>query len=128
MLPWFIDLSQYEPEECVKALLARREKSLQIPSMDIFELDEQLINIMAKAMSYDVKDRFRNATEFIKALDYIAPLDIQSPSETPKMTPKVNSSAKKTKKIGYGYCFFQNFLIYFFNIFSKHNSCSSINN
>ena len=103
MLPWFIDLSQYEPEECVKALLARREKSLQIPSMDIFELDEQLINIMSKAMSYDVKDRFRNATEFIKALDYIAPLDIQSPSETPKMTPKVNSSAKKTKKIGHGF-------------------------
>ena len=34
--------------------------------MNIFELDEQLINIMGKAMANDIKDRFQTADDFIK--------------------------------------------------------------
>ena len=53
----------------MEEILKEREKPLAIPSTDIFELDEQFINCIAKALSYDVEDRFQSAEEFIKAID-----------------------------------------------------------
>lgn len=98
MLPWFIDLSQYKPEDRVRAILARRCSPLQIPSMNVFELDEKLINIMGKAMAYDINDRFQTADEFIKAID--GSVEIENP-QTPSF--KEAPSGKKTKKIGNGF-------------------------
>lgn len=66
--PWYIDLSNYPKEEQVPALLQRRQKPLLVPSMDIFELDEALVNIIAKALSNDVDRRFQTADEFAKAI------------------------------------------------------------
>lgn len=98
MLPWFIDLSQYKPEDREKAILARKCSPLQIPSMNVFELDERLINIMGKAMAYDINDRFQTADEFIKALD--GALEVEQPkTQSFKEAP----SGKKTKKIGNGF-------------------------
>lgn len=98
MLPWFIDLSQYKPADRVRAILARKCSPLQIPSMNVFELDEQLINIIGKAMAYDINDRFQTADEFIKALDGIVNV------EKPKTASfKEAPSGKKTKKIGNGF-------------------------
>lgn len=98
MLPWFIDLSQYKPEDRVRAILARKCSPLQIPSMNVFELDEQLINIMGKAMAYDIKDRFQTADEFIKALD--GTIEVNKPTSA---SFKEAPSGKKTKKIGNGF-------------------------
>ena len=98
MLPWFIDLSQYKPEDRVRAILSRRCSPLQIPSMNVFELDEQLINTMGKAMAYDLKDRFQSADEFIKALDGSIIIDKPTASAF-----KEAPSGKKTKKIGHGF-------------------------
>ena len=66
--PWYIDLSNYPKEEQVPALLQRRLKPLLVPSMDIFELDEALVNIIAKALSNDVDRRFQTADDFAKAI------------------------------------------------------------
>lgn len=98
MLPWFIDLSQYKPTDRVRAILARKCSPLQIPSMNVFELDEQLINIMGKAMAYDIKDRFQTADEFIKALD--GTVEVEKPKTA---SFKEAPSGKKTKKIGNGF-------------------------
>ena len=98
MLPWFIDLSQYKPTDRVRAILARKCSPLQIPSMNVFELDEQLINIMGKAMAYDIKDRFQTADEFIKALE--GTVEIEKPKTA---SFKEAPSGKKTKKIGNGF-------------------------
>lgn len=98
MLPWFIDLSKYKPEDRVRAILARRCSPLQIPSINIFELDEQLINVMGKAMAYDVKDRFQTAEEFISALD--GSTVIEKPTSS---SFKEAPSGKKTKKVGNGF-------------------------
>lgn len=98
MLPWFIDLSLYKPADRVRALLARRCSPLQIPSMNIFELDEQLVNIMGKAMAYDIKDRFQSADEFISALE--GSIIIDKPSSA---SFKEAPSGKKTKKMGHGF-------------------------
>ena len=98
MLPWFIDLSQYKPADRVRAILARRCSPLQIPSMNVFELDENLINIMGKAMAYDINDRFQTADEFIKALE--GTLEVEKPKTS---SFKEAPSGKKTKKIGNGF-------------------------
>lgn len=67
-LPWFIDSSRIKGDK-VEQILAEREKPLKIPTTDIFELDEQFINCIAKALSYDADDRFQSAKEFIQAID-----------------------------------------------------------
>ena len=98
MPPWFIDLSQYKPQDRIRAILARKCSPLQIPSMNVFELNERLVTIMGKAMAYDIKDRFQTADEFLQALE--GSLDIQMPQNTAVKEP---SSGKKTKKLGNGF-------------------------
>ena len=67
-LPWFIDISRIK-EDKVERILAEREKPVKIPTTDIFELDEQFLNCIVKALSYDVEARFQSAKEFIQAID-----------------------------------------------------------
>ena len=68
-LPWFIDLSRFNHEERIDAILEERTKELDIPNVEKFELDEQLINCIVKALSYDVEDRFQSAEEFIQGIN-----------------------------------------------------------
>ena len=68
-LPWFCDISNIKPRERIEVILAERDKDLNIPSIDMFELDDQFINTIIKSLSYDVDDRFKSADEFIKAIN-----------------------------------------------------------
>ena len=68
-LPWFIDVSKKHGQDVVDYILAERDKELELTKEDKYELDDQLLNIIAKALSYDAEDRFQNADEFIKAID-----------------------------------------------------------
>lgn len=68
-LPWFIDLSRIKAADKVEAILAEHDKDLTFPNVEMFEFDDQLINCMSKALSYDVEDRFQTADEFMKAID-----------------------------------------------------------
>lgn len=68
-LPWFIDVSRIKDTDKVDAILAERGKELDLPKIEKYELDPQLVNCMAKALSYDVEDRFQTANDFIKAID-----------------------------------------------------------
>lgn len=77
-LPWFIDVSRVKSEDKVETILAERDNELTFPDIDMFELDDQLINCMAKALSYEVEDRFQTAEEFIKAIDGEIKIDRQS--------------------------------------------------
>lgn len=97
MQPWFIDLSKYKPSDQQRAILARRCSPLMIPSMKIFDLDEKLVNIMAKALAFEAKDRFKSADEFIQALDGIVEVQPQEHKVAEK------KSGKKTKKLGNGF-------------------------
>ncbi len=100
ILPWFTDLSKYEPKDQVRALLARRRASLRIPDMDVFELDDQLINIMAKAMANDSEDRFQSAEEFIKAID--GEIIVENPNLKKKVKEGGEESEKMERKIPKG--------------------------
>ncbi len=68
-LPWFIDTSRINGQDKVDAILAAREKELDTPHLDMFELDEQLVNTIVKALNQDAEDRFQSAKEFISAID-----------------------------------------------------------
>ena len=77
-LPWFIDVSRASRKDRVDYVLEARDRELEIPNRKVFELDEQLINTMYKAMSYDLEDRFQTSDEFIKAIDGEIKVDKQS--------------------------------------------------
>lgn len=68
-LPWFIDVSRINGEDKVDTILAERDKDLDLPQIEKYELDDQLINCIVKALSYDVENRFQTADDFIKAID-----------------------------------------------------------
>ena len=68
-LPWFIDTSRRNGEDVIDYILAARDKELELPKENQYELDDQLLNSIAKALSYDAEDRFQSAAEFIQAID-----------------------------------------------------------
>lgn len=96
-LPWFKDVSRLPVEQRVDAILAEREKELKIPDVDIFELDDQFVNCIVKALSYDVEDRFQTAEEFIKAID--GEIKVERQSTKRKITSNQDSNGKNMPNV-----------------------------
>ncbi|MCD8297752.1 MAG: AAA family ATPase [Prevotella sp.] len=100
-LPWFIDVSRIKNEDRVDAILSERQKELDLPPIERFELDDQLVNCIAKALNYDCEDRFQSADDFIKAIDGEIVVERQSPKRkvlsggSPYPPPTPPSSPKK---------------------------------
>ncbi len=68
-LPWYVDVSRVDSQDIIDVILAEHDKELDLPMLNKFELDDQLLNVIAKAVSYDAEDRFQTAEEFIRAID-----------------------------------------------------------
>ena len=96
-LPWFIDVSRVKNEDKVDAILAEHDKELKLPQIDKFELDDQLINCIVKALSYDVEDRFQTADDFIKAIN--GEIKVERQSAKKKILSQQNSYDKKISQI-----------------------------
>lgn len=77
MQPWQIDLKDIPKEEREQKILSARKRPLPIPNLKVFELDENMLNIIAKSLMQDVDERFQNAAEFLKALDGELQIDCQ---------------------------------------------------
>ena len=77
-LPWFVDVSRKRGQDLVDSILAERDKELVLTKEDRYELDDQLLNVIAKSLSYDSEDRFQSADEFIKAIDGEVKIECQS--------------------------------------------------
>ena len=90
-LPWFCDLGHCSDAEKIEKVSRRRERPLDIPDIDMFELDKQLINTIKKALLSDVNDRFQTADEFIAALN--GSVKVDNPDLTRQM--KVGGDEKK---------------------------------
>lgn len=67
--PWFFDTSGMSNQQIVEQLQDKREHLLKMPNIEMFELDEQFLNIINKATQYSVQDRFQSAEEMIDAID-----------------------------------------------------------
>ncbi len=104
-LPWFVDVSKKSEQNAIDFVLTEREKELKLPHEDIYELDEQLLNVIAKALSYDAEDRFQTADEFIKAIDGEAKVERQSTKHKilSQQQPASPSSPAAVKKNGEGF-------------------------
>ena len=74
-LPWFCDLGRCSDAEKIERLSRQRDRPLAIPDIDMFELDEQLINAIKKALLPNAQDRFQTAVEFIAALNGSVKID-----------------------------------------------------
>lgn len=81
-LPWFLDVSSKRGQDVVDSILAERDKELTLTKEDKYELDDQLLNVIAKSLSYDSEDRFQSADEFIKAIDGEVKIERQSTKRT----------------------------------------------
>ena len=103
--PWFIDLSRIDKKDRVDVLLEERDKELSLPEINKFELDDQLLNTMLKALSYDAEDRFQTADEFIKAIDGEIKVERQSTRKKILSSPSKKREDKPTvqKKKGEGF-------------------------
>ncbi len=102
LLPWYIDVSQSEKEKWADVLLDMRKKPLKMPNLNLFELDEQLINVMQKALSQDIDNRFQTAEEFIKALKGEVKVSA-STSSAKTVVSGSNATTKSPKKKGNGF-------------------------
>lgn len=69
--PYFVELADCRGDENLQRekIDAQRELPLPFPEIEKFELDDDLMNIMRKALASDIEDRFESADEFIKALN-----------------------------------------------------------
>ena len=67
--PWKVDLSTIDWNQRITAIIEARKAPLPIPDIKIFELDDQMLNIMSKALTQDVDERFQTADEFLQALN-----------------------------------------------------------
>ena len=77
-LPWFLDVSRKRGQDVIDSILAERDKELSLTKEDKYELDDQLLNVIAKSLSYDSEDRVQSADEFIKAIDGDVKIERQS--------------------------------------------------
>lgn len=71
MFPYYTEISKLDNDRnaLISSILEARTYPLRIPNVARFEMDEQLINIMTKAMAMDVEDRFQTVDEFIQAIN-----------------------------------------------------------
>lgn len=68
ILPWHVELRSLSKDKWEEAILTARKYPLPIPDIKMHELDEDLLNTLAKALNQDVDQRFQSADEFIQAL------------------------------------------------------------
>ena len=108
MLPYYTDISKVKGDR--NALLTEiseaRTRPLRIPNKSIFEMDEQLINTMSKALALDVEDRFQSADEFIKAIK--GEIKVDRITHKPQSTFVENSDTHEenkniNRKVGNGF-------------------------
>lgn len=101
--PWYVALDGLEPRRQRERVLTERDKPLSLPETTLFELDEQFVNIIAKALSYDAEDRFRSAQEMLRALRGELRVERQEPrrkinsaeAELPRVLPSVSPAEGK---------------------------------
>lgn len=94
--PYFVELANCKGDATLQRekIDKQRELPLHFPNVEKFELDENLQNIMRKALATDIEDRFETTDEFIKALNgeiKVARIDNQ------KKIKSDDSKPKKTK-------------------------------
>lgn len=106
-LPWIIDTYKFKGQqsELEDKIVEERKKKIKFPNVsdDIIDFDDEIINIIKKALHNDTEVRFSSADEFIKALkgelivDDIDTIEIQKSDKVPNKKKTTYSSVAKGK-------------------------------
>jgi transitional endoplasmic reticulum ATPase len=106
-LPWIIDISKFKGKqsELEDRIVEERKKKIKFPNVsdDIIDFDDDITNIIKKALHTDTEFRFSSADEFIKALkgevivDDIDKIQIQKSDKEPNKKKTTYSSVAKGK-------------------------------
>ncbi len=99
-LPWFFDTSGMSDQQVIETLDMERERLLRMPDINMFEYDELLQNIICKALSPEVEDRFQSAEEFIKAINGEVP--VEKPTQRRKIKDGEAKETSIPRKIAKG--------------------------
>ncbi len=69
--PFYVSIPQYQKDRnsVLDVILHERQKQLPMLIKEKPDLDEQLVNTLRKALANNIDDRFKDADEFIKALN-----------------------------------------------------------
>lgn len=103
-LPWFVDVSRKRGQDIIDCILAERDNELELAKEDKYELDDQLLNVIAKSLSYDAEDRFQSSYEFIKAIDGEVTIERKSTKrKIPQQHPNNSPALTDTKEKGGGF-------------------------
>lgn len=106
-LPWIVDVSKFKGKqsELENKIVEGRKKKIQFPDVSdsIIDFDNEINNIIKKALETDTEARFTSADEFIKALkgelkvDDIDTIQIQKSDKEPTKKKATYSSVAKGK-------------------------------
>ena len=106
-LPWIVDVSKFKGKhsELEDKIVEERNKKIKFPNVsdDIIDFDDDITNIIKKALHPDTEIRFSSADEFIKALkgeiivDDIDTIQIQKSDKEPTKKKTTYSSVAKGK-------------------------------
>lgn len=106
-LPWIVDISKFKGKqsELEDRIVEERKKKIKFPNVsdDIIDFDDDITNIIKKALHTDTEFRFSSADEFIKALkgevivDDIDKIQIQKSDKEPNKKKTTYSSVAKGK-------------------------------
>lgn len=94
-LPWQVYLPQNAKDEDLERVLDERECGIDLPMLERFELDEQLLNTIGKALQIDSEDRFKTAQEFIGAIK--GEIKVEKQSKKHKISDKPNQGERGGK-------------------------------
>ncbi len=106
-LPWVVDVSKFKGKqsELEDKIVEERKRKIQFPDVsdNIIDFDNEITNIIKKALHTDTEVRFTSADEFIKALkgelivDDIDTIQIQKSDKEPTNKKTTYSSVAKGK-------------------------------
>ena len=68
-VPWDVCLIDIPVDQRIGIINSRRKQPLLLPEKINAELDDQLINVIVKALQYNPDNRFHSAREFIEAME-----------------------------------------------------------
>lgn len=88
--PWFVEISKYKADtvKLEDVVIGERKKTLKFSNIT----DEQTQNIISKALQPNAEHRFKNVSDFVKAINEELEVQLSSPEQTSK--PKLKEIKK----------------------------------
>lgn len=94
ILPWFFDTSGMSSEQVIEKLELEREQPLRMPNIELFELDDQLLKVIAKALQNSTQNRFQTAQDMFDAIEGKVIIDNIVIEKKAKTEGKANKNIK----------------------------------